>query len=68
MAKKATINKAKKKEALVAAGKMSRVKLVTRCWRCGRPHGVFKDLGLCRICLREKAHRGEIPGLRKASW
>jgi small subunit ribosomal protein S14 len=39
-----------------------------RCRRCGRPRGYFRDFGLCRICLRELAHRGEIPGLKKASW
>jgi len=39
-----------------------------RCNRCGRPHGYFRKFGLCRICLRELAHRGEIPGVTKASW
>ena len=40
----------------------------TRCNRCGRPHGVLKKYGLCRICFRELANRGQIPGVRKASW
>jgi small subunit ribosomal protein S14 len=40
----------------------------TRCKRCGRPHGVIRRFGLCRICLRELAYKGEIPGLKKASW
>ncbi|MCR4562746.1 MAG: type Z 30S ribosomal protein S14 [Bacilli bacterium] len=40
----------------------------TRCQRCGRPHGVIRKFGLCRICLRELAHKGEIPGMKKASW
>jgi len=40
----------------------------TRCQRCGRPHGVLRKFGLCRICLREMAYRGEIPGMKKASW
>lgn len=40
----------------------------TRCTRCGRPHGVLKKYGLCRICFRELANRGQIPGVRKASW
>jgi small subunit ribosomal protein S14 len=40
----------------------------SRCNRCGRPHGYFRKFGLCRICLRELAHRGEIPGVTKASW
>ncbi|MHB8842125.1 MAG: type Z 30S ribosomal protein S14 [Candidatus Aquicultor secundus] len=39
-----------------------------RCSRCGRPRGYFRKFGLCRICLRELAHRGEIPGVTKASW
>ena len=39
-----------------------------RCKRCGRPHGVIRKFGLCRICLRELAHKGEIPGMKKASW
>ena len=40
----------------------------TRCKRCGRPHGVIRRFGLCRICLRELAYKGEIPGVKKASW
>lgn len=41
---------------------------VRRCWRCGRRHGYMRDFELCRICFRELANRGEIPGIRKASW
>ena len=40
----------------------------TRCRRCGRPRAVYKKFGLCRICLRELAHEGNIPGMTKASW
>ena len=40
----------------------------TRCNRCGRPRVVFKNFGLCRICLRELAHNGAIPGMTKSSW
>ena len=40
----------------------------TRCRRCGRPRAVFRQFGLCRICLRELAHAGEVPGVTKASW
>lgn len=40
----------------------------TRCVRCGRVHGVYKKFGLCRICIRELAHKGELPGVKKASW
>lgn len=41
---------------------------VNRCWRCGRRHGFMRDFDLCRICFRELANRGEIPGIKKASW
>ena len=39
-----------------------------RCQLCGRPRAVYRKFGICRICLRERALRGEIPGMRKASW
>ncbi|MBI4368822.1 MAG: type Z 30S ribosomal protein S14 [Elusimicrobia bacterium] len=39
-----------------------------RCLRCGRSRGIYRDFGLCRICFRQLAHRGEIPGVKKASW
>ncbi|HAX18395.1 MAG TPA: type Z 30S ribosomal protein S14 [Actinobacteria bacterium] len=39
-----------------------------RCNRCGRPRGYFRKFGLCRICLRELAYEGKIPGLTKSSW
>jgi small subunit ribosomal protein S14 len=40
----------------------------TRCSMCGRQRAVYRKFGICRICLRGAAHRGEIPGMRKASW
>jgi len=40
----------------------------TRCRICGRPHSVLKKFGVCRICFRNLAYKGEIPGVRKASW
>jgi small subunit ribosomal protein S14 len=40
----------------------------TRCTRCGRPRAVYRRFGLCRICLRELAHNGQIPGMTKSSW
>ncbi len=40
----------------------------TRCNICGRPHSVYKDFGLCRICLRKMANEGLIPGMKKSSW
>ncbi|MDE0806829.1 MAG: type Z 30S ribosomal protein S14 [Longimicrobiales bacterium] len=39
-----------------------------RCQRCGRPRAFIRKFGLCRICFRQKALRGEIPGVRKSSW
>ena len=44
------------------------VRAYTRCQRCGRPHSVYRKFGLCRICLREMAHAGELPGVTKSSW
>lgn len=61
MAKKALINKQQKKPKFKVRG-------YTRCQVCGRPKAVYKRFGLCRICLREMAHAGEIPGVTKASW
>ena len=40
----------------------------TRCERCGRPHAVLRKYKLCRICFRELAYKGQIPGVKKASW
>jgi len=40
----------------------------TRCERCGRPHAVIRKFKLCRICIRELAYKGQIPGMTKASW
>ena len=39
----------------------------TRCRVCGRPHAVLKKFGICRICFRELAYKGQIPGVKKAS-
>jgi small subunit ribosomal protein S14 len=41
---------------------------VRRCWRCGRKRGYMRKFELCRICFRELANRGEIPGVTKSSW
>jgi small subunit ribosomal protein S14 len=61
MAKKALIVKSKKKP------KFSTRK-VRRCFRCGRKRGYMRDFDLCRICFRELANKGEIPGVKKSSW
>jgi small subunit ribosomal protein S14 len=39
-----------------------------RCKRCGRPRGYIRKFGLCRMCFRQLAHEGYLPGVRKASW
>ena len=39
-----------------------------RCTRCGRPRAVYRKFGLCRVCVREMAHAGELPGVTKSSW
>jgi small subunit ribosomal protein S14 len=39
-----------------------------RCQLCGRPRGYMRKFGLCRICFRELAVTGQIPGIRKSSW
>ncbi len=44
------------------------VRAYTRCNRCGRPHSVYRKFGLCRICLRELALKGDLPGVTKSSW
>jgi len=44
------------------------VREYTRCGRCGRPHAVMSKFGICRICFRELAHKGQIPGVKKSSW
>ncbi len=41
---------------------------VRRCFRCGRKRGYMRGFGLCRICFRELANRGLIPGVKKSSW
>ena len=40
----------------------------TRCRRCGRARSVYRKFGVCRICLRELAHNGYVPGMTKSSW
>jgi small subunit ribosomal protein S14 len=45
-----------------------KVRGYTRCSRCGRPRAVYRTFGLCRICVRQMAHAGELPGVTKSSW
>jgi small subunit ribosomal protein S14 len=61
LAKKALIEKQRREPKY-------KVRKYSRCFRCGRPRGYYRKFGLCRICLRELAHEGKIPGLTKSSW
>lgn len=61
MAKRSWIVKAKRKPKFTS-------RKVRRCSLCGRRRGYMRDFDLCRICFREKASKGEIPGIKKASW
>jgi small subunit ribosomal protein S14 len=59
------------KKCLVAKQKKTpkfTVRAYNRCLRCGRPRGYLRRFKLCRICFRELALRGEIPGVTKSSW
>ena len=44
------------------------VRKYTRCSRCGRPRDASGRFGICRICFRELAYKGQIPGVKKSSW
>jgi small subunit ribosomal protein S14 len=61
MAKEALIQKAKRPAKF-------KVRRYFRCNVCGRPRGYIRKFGLCRICFREMAHQGLIPGVTKSSW
>ncbi|MFA6184121.1 MAG: type Z 30S ribosomal protein S14 [Parcubacteria group bacterium] len=61
MAKKSVIAKSQK------TPKFS-TREVRRCWKCGRKRGYMRKFDICRICFRELASSGEIPGIKKSSW
>ncbi len=61
MAKKSQIVKSKKKPKFSS-------RIIRRCFRCGRRRAYMRKFGLCRICFRELANKGEIPGIKKSSW
>ena len=61
MARKALVLKQQKPQRF-------KTRQYSRCRRCGRPRAVYRKFGLCRVCLRDMAHAGEIPGVTKASW
>ncbi|MCD5397148.1 MAG: type Z 30S ribosomal protein S14 [Candidatus Pacebacteria bacterium] len=61
MPKKSQIVKSKKKPKFSS-------RIVRRCFKCGKRRGYMGDFGLCRICFREMANKGQIPGVKKSSW
>ena len=61
MARKSMVVKNKRKQKFSS-------REYTRCTRCGRPHGVLRKFGLCRICFRELANQRQLPGVKKSSW
>ncbi|MEK7555237.1 MAG: type Z 30S ribosomal protein S14 [Patescibacteria group bacterium] len=61
MAKASVIARSKKKPKFST-------RITNRCFRCGKKRGYMRDFGICRICFREMASKGEIPGVKKASW
>jgi len=61
VAKKCLIEKCKRKPKF-------KVRAYNRCQRCGRARAYLRDFGLCRICFREMALKGLIPGVTKSSW
>lgn len=68
MAKLCWIEREKRKRILAAKGKCPKVRLHNRCRKCGRSRGYYRDFGLCRLCLRDMALFGLLPGVVKASW
>lgn len=59
------------KESVIARAKKTpkySTRIVRRCFKCGRKRAYMRDFGICRICFREMASRGEIPGIKKSSW
>ena len=82
MAKKSMLEREKKREKMVAKyaklraelkakgdyEALSQVRLHHRCKVTGRPHGYMRKFGICRITFRELAYKGQIPGVKKASW
>ena len=59
-----------KKSMIARQEKVQRYKTreYNRCRICGRPRAYIRKFGICRVCFRELAHKGEIPGVKKASW
>ena len=58
----------KKSPTTVVMPPRERIKIRMRCKMCGRPRAVYRKFGICRICFRDYANYGLIPGVMKASW
>jgi small subunit ribosomal protein S14 len=58
------------KQSIIAreAKRKYKTRVRNRCQQCGRPRGYIRRFGLCRICFRELALKGQIPGVTKSSW
>ena len=59
------------KQSMIARHKKEKkfkVRDYNRCPLCGNPRGYYRRFKMCRKCFRELAHKGELPGIRKASW
>jgi small subunit ribosomal protein S14 len=59
------------RKALIAKSKRTpkfSTRKVRRCWKCGRDKGYMRDFNMCRICFRELAENGDLPGITKSSW
>lgn len=61
MAKTSVVERAKKTPKFKS-------RVVRRCFKCGRKRGYMRDFDMCRICFRELANEGKIPGIKKSSW
>ncbi|MEK7390842.1 MAG: type Z 30S ribosomal protein S14 [Patescibacteria group bacterium] len=61
MAKTSVIARASKKPKFTT-------RVVRRCFKCGRKRGYMREFDICRVCFRELANEGKIPGVKKSSW
>ncbi|MBI2448054.1 type Z 30S ribosomal protein S14 [Candidatus Microgenomates bacterium] len=62
-----------KKSMVIKAARLKKktpykTRVYNRCNICGRPRGYMRKFGICRICFRELANKGEMPGIKKESW
>ncbi len=62
------LDKARRDPSKVKLTPRQRIRIRLRCRLCGRPRAIYRKFGLCRICFRNLASQGLIPGVKKASW